>query len=234
MSRYEDVAALFSGRNDPPRGIPVLDEPLKSSGEYNYNFEPLITIDEQYARDAFAVIGRYPANYIIGVLIANRLFFSPSSMNEYFSPANRAAVKAVEQVFNPLFYGAAAEPAYIAQPHFGFDQPPSLEVNTSRRLIAAWALVLVLGGWRVRRALSGRATEDRTASVVLGYLLFSMLYVRSARWPSSARTIVTDSSWSRSSSSPRLPWRWKPPGRCGLVSWRGTARPAIGRRSRLR
>ena len=95
VSRYEDVGLLFAARNEQPSGIPVLDRPRKADGQYNYNYRPLIALNEQYARDSMAVIRRYPASYAIGVIVANRLFFSPSSMNEYFSPQNRAAAEAV-------------------------------------------------------------------------------------------------------------------------------------------
>ena len=177
VSRYEDVALLFAASSDPPSGIPVLDRPLKSDGAYNYNYRPLIALNEQYARDATAVIRQYPANYAIGVVVANRLFFSPSSMNEYFSPQNRAAAKPFERLFNPVLYAVPAEPGFIAQPHFGFDVLPSLEVNTSLWLIALWAIVLVLGWLRVRPAFFTRTFEDRAACVTLGYLLFVMVYV---------------------------------------------------------
>jgi 4-amino-4-deoxy-L-arabinose transferase-like glycosyltransferase len=177
VSRYENVALLFAVANDSPSGIPVLDRPLKSDGEYNYNYLPLIALNRQYARDSLNVIRRHPAGYAIGVVIANRLFFSPSSMNEYFAAENRAAAKPFERVFNPVFYGVPAEPGYIAQPHFGFDVPPSLEVNTSAWLIALWVLVLVFGWLQVRPAFFARSCGDRAARITLGYLLFVMVYV---------------------------------------------------------
>jgi hypothetical protein len=176
VSRYEDQAVLFAARSDPT-GIPVLDQPRKSTGEFNFNYRPLVEINRQYASDSFAVIRRYPASYAIGLLIANKLYFSPSSMNEYFSPANRAAAEPFERIFNPLLYGVPAQPAYIAQPHFGFDRPPSLEVNTSGWLIAWSTIAFALGWLRVRPAFFDRAVEDRTAAITIGYLLFVMFYV---------------------------------------------------------
>jgi hypothetical protein len=177
VSRYQDVSLLFSAANDPPSGIPVLDTPRKSSGEYNYNYRPLIEINEQYARDSMAVVRKYPASYVIGVITANRLFFSPSSMNEYFSAQNRAAAKPFERFFNLVLYGVSAEPRFIVQPHFGFDAPPSLEVNTSVWLIALWALSLILVWLRVRPVFFAQSAEDRVARVTLGYLIFVMVYV---------------------------------------------------------
>jgi hypothetical protein len=177
VSRYEDAPRLFDATNSQATGIPVLDRPRKSTGDFNFNYKPLVAINQQYASDSFAVIRRYPASYVIGWVIANRLFFSPSSMNEYFSPENRAAAKPFERVFNPLLYGVPADPGYIPQPHFGFDRPPSLEVNTSVWLIAWSVLVVVLGWLRVRPVFVGGAVEDRAALITLGYLLSVMLYV---------------------------------------------------------
>jgi hypothetical protein len=177
VSRYEETPLLFAATNSAPTGIPLLDRPRKSTGQFNFDYQPLVATSNQYASDSFAVIRRYPANYVIGWLIANRLFFSPSSMNEYFSPENRAAVKPFERVFNPVLYGVPTDPTYIPQPHFGFDRPPSLEVNTSVWLIAWSAVVAVLGWLRVRPAFFGRTVEDRAALITLGYLLYVLVYV---------------------------------------------------------
>ena len=177
VSRYENAAVLFSATADAQSGIAVLDRPRKASGEYNYNFRPLVEINDQYARDAFAVMRRFPANYALGVVIANRLFFSPSSMNEYFSAENRAAIAPIERIFNPLVYGVPERPRFIVQPHFGFAEPPSLEVNTSASQIALWLIVLGFGYVRVRPVFVGRPTADRTASIAVAYLLLVMLYV---------------------------------------------------------
>ena len=177
LSRYEDKAAMFESQAVPPAGVPVLDEMRKSNGEFNYNYRGMIEVDRHYTQDALRLIRLFPANYAIGLIISNRLFFSPASMNEYFSPRNREAARPVERVFNPVIYGAAASPSYIVQPHFGFDRPPSLEVNTSVRLIVLWLLVLVFGYGYARRAFLSESVADRSACVTLGYMLFSMVYV---------------------------------------------------------
>lgn len=176
VSRYDDALVLFDAKNDPT-GIPVLDRARKSTGHFNFNYRPLVEINQQYARDSFAVIRQYPATYVRGLLISNKLFFSPSSMNGYFSAQNLTAVKPFERVFNPLFYGVAADPGHIAQPHFGFDTQRLLEVNPSVWLAAWSALVVVLGCLRIRPAVLNRTSEDRAGLITLGYVLFVMLYV---------------------------------------------------------
>jgi hypothetical protein len=177
VSRYEETKVLFAGGNDSPRGIPVLDQAYKQTGAPNYNYRPLIAINKQYARDGFAVIRQYPSKYAAGVLIANRLFFSPASVNYYFSDANRVAAKPFERVFNPLLYGVGAYSDLTEQPHFGFGDRYPLEVNTSLWLIALSAGVVVLGFLRVRRAFFDRTVADGAALLTLAYLLFVMLYV---------------------------------------------------------
>ena len=176
VSRYERVDTLFATKDDSPTGVPVLDQPYKRTGEPNYNYRPMIAINEQYARDGLSVIWHYPKNYAVGVYIANRLYFSPPSVNFYFSAANRAAAKPFERVFNRLLFGVG-NPGLIEQPHFGFGERYPLQVNTSAWLIAWSALVLVFGALRVSPAFLGRTVADRTALITLGYLLFVMLYV---------------------------------------------------------
>jgi hypothetical protein len=178
VSRYQDIRQLFDTTNYAPTGVPVLDRPAKSSGDFNFNYQPLVAISEQYGRDAVAVVKRYPASYVFGLAISNRLFFSPSSMNSYFSPQNRVAVKPFERVFNPLLYGVAGNPGTtLRQPHFGFTEPYYLEVNTSVWLMAWSALLVILAWLRVRPAFFGGTVEDRTALITLGYLLYVLLYV---------------------------------------------------------
>jgi hypothetical protein len=177
VSRYQDRSQLFDPAFAPSTAIPLLDRPGKTTGQSNFDYLPLVAIDRQYASDAFAVIRRYPANYVLALLISNRLFFSPSSMNEYFSAPNRAAAKPFERVFNPLLYGVPADPGRLEQPHFGFGDGYPLEVNTSVWLIAWSAMVFVLGGLRVRPVFTGGFVEDRPALLTLGFLLYVMLYV---------------------------------------------------------
>lgn len=176
LSRYEDLQILFAETDDPPTGIPVLDRRAKSTGRANFNYRPMIAISKQYARDSLAVIRRYPANYLVGLLRSNMMFFSPSSMNAYFSQENRDAVKPFERVFNPLLYGVPADSTTFVQPHFGPDRYV-LEVNTSLGLIACSAFLIVLGWLRVRRAFFDRTVEDRSALLTLGYMLFVLVYV---------------------------------------------------------
>lgn len=178
ISRYEQTDLLFQPQNDQQAtGIPVLDTVWKSSGERNFNYRRLIDVNRAYASDAITVARTFPFNYVVGIFFANRLFFSPSDMNEYFPEANLAATAPMRVLFNPLFYGARLKPRYLIQPHFGFDHPPSLEVNTGAGLILAWLIVLPYCYVRARRSFLGSNRERRNTAVLIGFMLVSILYV---------------------------------------------------------
>jgi len=176
VSRYRQKDLLFASQL-PATGIPVLDQVRKSSGEYNFNNRQLIAINRYYTHDAVTVIRTYPFSYVVGLIIANRLFFSPSSMNLYFSEANRAAARPMEQIFNPLLYGVGANPRWLEQPHFGFNKDGFLEVNTSVLLIVQWILVLGYGYVQARRGVMSKDPELRPRALVIGFIVVSALYL---------------------------------------------------------
>lgn len=177
VSRYTDTEILFTADVPEPTGIEVLDTTRKSSGAWNYNSRGLLDVSEHYRHDAMSLIRLHPANYVTGLILANRLYFSPTSMNEYFSPANREALAPVENIYNPLVLGAHADPRYMIQPHFGFDREPSLEVNTSLRLILLTVVLLAFGYARFRRAFVSDDPESRVTGIIIGFIACNILYV---------------------------------------------------------
>jgi hypothetical protein len=177
ISRYHEMDRLFTSQQLEPTGIAVLDQVRKSSGEYNFNNQQLLAINRYYTADGIKVVQHFPASYVIGLIISNRLFFSPSNMNLYFDAGNRAAVRPMEAVFNPLLYGVSARPGVIQQPHFGFTGQSFLEVNTSLPLFVAWWLLLAYGYSQARRAFLGGQPDDRPRAIVIGFIVFTMLYI---------------------------------------------------------
>ncbi|MET0535442.1 MAG: glycosyltransferase family 39 protein [Steroidobacter sp.] len=176
ISRYSQMDQLFDP-SLPPTGVPVLDQIKKPTGQYNFNYHGIIEVDRYYTHDALTVIRAYPFSYVIGMVIANRLFFSPTSMNLYFNKENRAAARPMEAVFNPLFYGVGAEPFLGKQPHFGFANAGSLEVNTSVPLILAWIVVLGYGYLQLRKALVSGTREELPRALAIGFIVLTTLYV---------------------------------------------------------
>lgn len=177
VSRYAQLDLLFHAQQLPPTGIAVLDEVRKSNGAYNFNSQQLIAINRYYTHDALTVIRTYPFSYVVGLTISNRLFFSPSNMNLYFSKGNRAAAKPMEQLFNPLLYGVGATPGWIEQPHFGFSRQSFLEVNTSAPLMVLWVLVLGYGYVQARQGVLSKDSQQRPRALVIGFIVLSALYL---------------------------------------------------------
>ena len=177
VSRYSETETLVHALPVEPTGIPVLDTARKTDGYYNYDYLGLIEVNRIYTRDALTVARVFPFNYVVGILLANRLFFSPTDMNEYFSEANRAATAPMRKLFNPLFYGARQTPLYMVQPHFGFSGAPSLQVNTGFGLIFAWILFIPYAYVKARQLFVNGGPIERNTGIVIGFVLLSILYV---------------------------------------------------------
>lgn len=176
VSRYRQIEQLFLPQA-APTGIPVLDQVTKSTGQWNFNNRRIVEINRYYTHDAITVARAFPFSYVVGVFIANRLFFSPPSMNLYFAADNRAAAQPMERIFNPLLYGTGATPGWMRQPHYGFGHKNLLEVNTSVPLIVVWWVVLGYGYFQVRRAVRSGGPESRPRALVIGFIVVTALYI---------------------------------------------------------
>ena len=150
---------------------------MKKSDGHHYNYDNLhmVEVNRAYLHDAIEVIRMFPASYAIGLIVANRLFFSPTSMNQYFTEGNRAAALPMERIFAPLLYGVAAKPHFMQQPHFGFTRRYATEVNTSVFLIAQWCVLLTYGYVQARRGVI--AGDGNPRALVLGFIVLTALYL---------------------------------------------------------
>jgi hypothetical protein len=175
VSRYQRPDLLFMPQ-EPDTGIPVLDQVKKSDGRhYNYNNLRMVEVNREYMRDAIEVIRTFPASYAIGLILSNRLFFSPTGMNEYFSAQNRDAVLPMEWLFQPLLHGVKPEPRFMRQPHYGFTSAYSVEVNTSVFLIAQWFVLLAYGYVQARGGVI--AGDGNPRALVLGFIVLTAVYL---------------------------------------------------------
>jgi 4-amino-4-deoxy-L-arabinose transferase-like glycosyltransferase len=178
VSRYERPELLFMLQRSQHTGVPVLDQVKKSDGKhYNYNNLQMIGANRYYMRDAIEVVRTFPASYVVGLIISNRLFFSPTNMNGYFSKANRQAVRPMEWIFNPLLYGVGANSGRMEQPHFGFVQRSYVEVNTALPLIALWCVLLPYGYLQARRGVLAADPDIKRRALVLGFIVLTALYL---------------------------------------------------------
>lgn len=177
VSRYADKDIVFSAVSKPPTGIPVLDVLRKSTGGYNYDNQQIIEVERYYRQDAIEVAKRFRLNYLVAVWLSNHLFFSPSNMNAYFSDVNRAAALPMEKLLNPVLYGTGARVIFVGQPHFGFDTPPSLEMNVGYPLVFVWILLVPYIYLRSRKKIRSNDSGQLKLGLVTGYMLINMLYV---------------------------------------------------------
>jgi hypothetical protein len=176
VSRYRQIDQLFS-IPQPETGIPVLDQVRKSDGDYNFNNARIVTINQYYTSDAVTVVREFPLHYAVALVISNRLYFSPSSMNVYFSARNRAAARPMERLLNPVLYGTGADHEYLRQPHFGFRERMVLEVNTSLPLIVVWFSLIGYGYMKARKTMvSVHASRDPRA-ILAGFIVLTALYL---------------------------------------------------------
>jgi hypothetical protein len=178
VSRYEHPELLFRLQKPVHTGIPVLDEVKKSDNHhYNYNNLQMVEVNRYYIRDGIEVIRIFPASYAIGLVISNRLFFSPTDMNSYFTPKNRAAALPMQRIFDPLLYGVGPKPRFMQQPHFGFAGNHEMEVRTSTMLIAQWCALLAYGYVQARRGVIAVNAEGQPRALVLGFVVLTALYL---------------------------------------------------------
>jgi Dolichyl-phosphate-mannose-protein mannosyltransferase len=178
VSRYDTRGLIFSGGLRPPTGIPVLDNVRRAvDGGYNFNYRDIPVIDRYYTADAITVMRRFPASYVLGVYMANRLYFSPTSMNLYFTDANRAAARPMETIFNPLLNGVSGRPGLMPRTNFGFAYDMLIEVHTSIPLIVVWCLVLGFGYGQARKAVLDPASRGNPRAIVMGFIVVTAAYL---------------------------------------------------------
>ena len=177
VSRYLDDDVLFMTNQRPPTGIPVLDQVKKASGEYNLNFRDIPAVDRYYTADALTVIREFPSLYVLGLVMANRQYFSPTDMNDFFTPRNKAAVQPMQVILDPLLAGTSPRATFMEQPHFGFTGRYTIPVNTSVLLIFAWLLVFGYGYWYARKVIRSGDTQARPGAIVIGFIVLTAVYL---------------------------------------------------------
>lgn len=179
VSRYKDKEILFSDQGYRITGVPVLDRPRKTTGEYNFNYRRIVELNRIYLHDGFIVFREFPYYYVTGLRLSNLLFFSPTHMNAYFAKENRDAAWPMERVFNPLLYGVQPGFGYIAQPHWGLDKkrPHELEANPSLLLMVLWVLVIPTAYVTARASMLRKGAGDFSRGIVLAFIIGNTVYV---------------------------------------------------------
>jgi hypothetical protein len=177
VSRYDPRALIFFADLVPPTGISVLDEKAKTNNTANWNYRDIPAIDRYYTHDAVAVARRFPSIYAHGLYMANRLYFSPTGMNEYLGSRNRAAVQPMERIFNPLLSLTGASSSRMEQPYLGVRDRYALEVNTSVPLIIAWLATFAFGYAQARQVIVTGTSANGARGLVMGFITITAAYL---------------------------------------------------------
>ena len=86
-----------------PTGVPILDEPIKSTGGNNLNAKPFIEISREYAVQSVRLVENDPKQYARGVAKASGLLSVPATN---FEPVyrERDKIRAWDRLFNLVIY----------------------------------------------------------------------------------------------------------------------------------
>jgi hypothetical protein len=175
ISRYDSRGLIFLANLRSPVGAPVADDLQKSDGRANWNYRDIPAVDRYYTHDAITVAREFPASYLRGFFIANRLYFSPTAMNFFAGESNRAAIRPVEPLFDALLSGVFTKPTTVPLPRRPFPGE-AVAVNTSIPLIVVWVAALGFGYSQARKTLVTRDVADYPRALVMGFIVFTSVY----------------------------------------------------------
>ena len=154
---YSEVDRRFAG-------IPVLNEPVKSSGYKNLHHAGYIAVADQYFTDVISIARRYPGSYLKGYAASWFCYFRATDESSFLPLA--ANFRGLIAFYDYVFYGKSPWP---------------ISFKTDRKDAYNFYVFLLLGlpllfwyGIRLTRKESDLDTADRT--LVL-YLLFTIAFI---------------------------------------------------------
>lgn len=159
IENYQGVIAV-----PKPRGIPVLDEPIKSTKTPNFNHTFYIQLSNRMQQDALRFIRIRPDLYFASVRQGFEIFFHSSS--DYLLLKDKPTPK-LESFWDRVFYGQLSD--YQGE----FDN----RWSSNWRYIGWWLVVAYIAaiGYGVKTVLN-RNPEDRSQIAVITFITFTMLY----------------------------------------------------------
>jgi len=144
--------------------IPILNDPMKSSGYKNLHHAGYIAISDQYFKDVVSVALRHPASYLKGYAASWFCYFRATDESSFLPLAG--SFKGLIAGYDYLCYGKSPWP---------------IPFKTNRRAAYNFYIFLLLGlpllfwyGTRLTTKESGLNTADRT--LVL-YMVFTIAFV---------------------------------------------------------
>jgi len=149
--RYEDYAAVAEPCTPDHPDVPVLSEPLKSTGFPNFNYECYLPIYDAYQSDVGPAVRADPGAVMRGEITALQLHLQPNSIYNLVQD-NREQIDGFDEVFRRIALLEVTVPAVA---------PPE--------------------GVEAMAALSGTKVEYRMSiTVVLGYIATFLLAAQAA------------------------------------------------------
>ncbi|HEX2063174.1 MAG TPA: hypothetical protein VHE80_02000, partial [Acidimicrobiales bacterium] len=104
FEHYSDYADTgFGTPPAEPTGHPILDEPVKSNGGANFNYEGYLGIYRQYGNDARASVRLRPGAYLRGQVLAYTIYLN--SPTDFFGGPNRGRISALDSTWRTVAYG---------------------------------------------------------------------------------------------------------------------------------
>jgi hypothetical protein len=161
----------------PHTGIPVLDQERTSTGHANYNNPAYIEVGEIYAKDAKALLLRYPRAYWRSASKAWFTYFLPASDSPFFD-RNRVKIRGIERIYNAAVFGQWRQVASRKELRKmeGSGATVGLVPYTGVFLLIGLPLVGIWStAWLVSGVRSGRL--DRPLAILVGFLIFNIAYV---------------------------------------------------------
>ncbi len=146
-------------------GIPVLSDPVKSTGMPNFNHVAYIAICDSYLRDSLFVLAHHPEVYGRGLKRSWSIYFT-SSADYVFVGWNRKKIERITDILDTLFCGRA----------------PGVRVDTGRGQQRPLYLFLLFGHpsiWLISLILSLRLKNEHSENtrLIVLYLCFTILFV---------------------------------------------------------
>lgn len=167
MFPFQPLEAYGSSAADqPPRGIPVLDQLRKSTGAYNLNHAAYLTIARHYGEDALTVLVRRPAVYLASLQQSWCFYFRPADQY-WLVYGNRAHIAGLSKLYDRFVGWQLQTPA--DERMCDLRQPSTLATFSWSAVAIFFALpVLMVGLWR---------RENSPWRVTLLVAVFSVLFV---------------------------------------------------------
>lgn len=156
--------AIFAGT--PKTGIPVLDEPLKSTGHVNYHHLAYVKVSAIALKDALYAMTHYPRAYFGSVAQAFAMFYRPASDYPYLKE-NRDAIEPWSRFYARFIAG---QPVYPKEPWFKLERG-----QVGYLLVVAHVLCVGWGGVLLVRLFRRRTLSAREFALVFMWL--SVVYV---------------------------------------------------------